>query len=308
MRINVLYLLFTLSSSILFADFACAYTLLGIKLYGPLDLPGSLIVAILRSSTSYFDAQDDDGCDFLCRASQNLEAARREAENGLNKAKQVATDMGHKVNEFTTSVEEVVRGIVGLRVLSENEDAAGARFKRSAINLDALSAELTVAYEVMFNELRESFPEPKEAPGHENRSKAIEVALEKVGVVLVEVCSNHGLDQYRVEESWQVLHPYMSTTLVLLGDIVEQHPVLFESLLFAMATAFVPETWFFRPFLGLFGFGRQGPIKGSAAAWAQRVFFGARVERGSWFSRMQRAGMAAAGWWSRLWCSWFGRC
>lgn len=32
---------------------------------------------------------------------------------------------------------------------------------------------------------------------------------------------------------------------------------------------------------------------GSAAAWAQRFFFGGLIPRGSWFALLQRAGMTA---------------
>lgn len=91
---------------------------------------------------------------------------------------------------------------------------------------------------------------------------------------------------------------------------MDNHPVLVETLLFSGAALLIPEAWFLRPFLSLFGFGPYGPMKGeslahlchsarvdsncyigSAAAWAQRRFWGAAVAEGSWFARLQAAGM-----------------
>ena len=89
---------------------------------------------------------------------------------------------------------------------------------------------------------------------------------------------------------------------------MEQHPFIFETLLFAGVGMLFPGSWFLRPLLSLFGFGPRGPVRGqsalhvslvnickldtstgSAAAWAQSVFFGA----GSWFATLQRAAMKA---------------
>jgi hypothetical protein len=95
------------------------------------------------------------------------------------------------------------------------------------------------------------------------------------------------------------------------GDLVEQHPTLLWLIFTYIAASLIPESWFLRPLLLLFGFGPLGPIKGarnmsqgcsaavdcfqsgSAAAWAQRFFWGAAVEKGSWFAYLQQAGMKA---------------
>jgi hypothetical protein len=71
----------------------------------------------------------------------------------------------------------------------------------------------------------------------------------------------------------------------------------------------IPKGWILLPLLEMFGFGRAGPVKGSspfdrassplltatlsdsAAAAAQRLWFGAAVEKGSWFSQRQSVGM-----------------
>ncbi|KAH9931404.1 uncharacterized protein B0H18DRAFT_1116220 [Fomitopsis serialis] len=38
----------------------------------------------------------------------------------------------------------------------------------------------------------------------------------------------------------------------------------------------------------------EGPVAGSTAAWAQRVFCGAYIPKGSWFSHLQHAAMKSA--------------
>ena len=40
---------------------------------------------------------------------------------------------------------------------------------------------------------------------------------------------------------------------------------------------------------------------GSAVAWAQRRFYGGYIEKGSWFSHLQRAGMTAGRWTGPTW-------
>jgi hypothetical protein len=100
---------------------------------------------------------------------------------------------------------------------------------------------------------------------------------------------------------------------------VEQHPDLLSILLFTLAVMLIPEYWVLRPVLGLFGFGPTGPGKGTAvpklqrmpidlfagtvASWAQRVFYGAAVPKGSWFAFLQEAAMAEK---ARSWWGWLG--
>ncbi|KAF7290892.1 hypothetical protein HMN09_01267600 [Mycena chlorophos] len=231
-------------------------------------------------------------------------AGNKNAKRRLTNAKEVAAEMGTQVSAFKKNADEVVNSVAGLRDLigAENQEhAAGAKFKRATIDLDAVAADLEVAFGAVINELQEMFPEPKDAAGHENRSKAVEVALEKAGVVLIKVCGDHGLDEERVAAHWEPIRAYLLTAIVFLGDIVEQHPVLFESLFFVLVIAILPEVWLSRPLFRIFGFGPQGPIKGSAAAWAQRVFFGARVQENSWFAILQRAGMVGGSWFGSAW-------
>jgi hypothetical protein len=97
--------------------------------------------------------------------------------------------------------------------------------------------------------------------------------------------------------------------IVLLGDIYEQHPQLINNIVIVFILRAIPKDWILRPLLEMFGFGAAGPVKGtspfdrassplltatlsdSAAAAAQRLWFGAAVEKGNWFSQLQSVGM-----------------
>jgi len=79
--------------------------------------------------------------------------------------------------------------------------------------------------------------------------------------------------------------------LVTTGDLIELHPLLLDTIIFSGTVLLIPEAWLLRPFLSLAGFGPYGPVKGSAAAWVQRRFWGAAVAEKSWFSHLQSAGM-----------------
>ncbi|KAH9931418.1 uncharacterized protein B0H18DRAFT_989175 [Fomitopsis serialis] len=84
--------------------------------------------------------------------------------------------------------------------------------------------------------------------------------------------------------------------IVAIGDLAEQHPYLLETLLVSGVMLIIPESWFLRPLLRLFGMSPEGPVQGSVVAWAQRTFFGGTIPKGSWFSYLQRAAM---GHWAR---------
>jgi hypothetical protein len=101
--------------------------------------------------------------------------------------------------------------------------------------------------------------------------------------------SEDGLENLR--SSFDQLKPRVEKLVVITGDLIEQHPVLFSTLVFSATAMLIPESWILRPLLSMIGYGPYGPIKGSPAAWAQRRFWGAAVSKGSWFAFLQRAGM-----------------
>lgn len=98
---------------------------------------------------------------------------------------------------------------------------------------------------------------------------------------------------------------------------MDRHPVLVETIVIGTVFLLLPEMAILRPFVRLFGFGGNGPVKGehstpelravasltvllsgSLAAWLQSRFWGGAVARGSWFAWLQRAGMVTIRrWW-----------
>ncbi|CCM02530.1 uncharacterized protein FIBRA_04632 [Fibroporia radiculosa] len=143
----------------------------------------------------------------------------------------------------------------------------------------------------LFDELKAEFPPPDHAPSHEERAGNITAVLKRAEDVIVRFSVARGVDEAHLRAHLDGLLPHVAVILVTTGDLAEQHPILLETLIISSTLLIVPESWFLRPVLGLFGFGPAGPVKGSAAAWAQRRFYGAVVTKGSWFAHLQRAGM-----------------
>jgi len=118
--------------------------------------------------------------------------------------------------------------------------------------------------------------------------------LDKAEQGLLDLARKHGMSEdglERVRESFGLLKPRIEKLVVITGDLVEQHPVIFSALISSAVAMLIPESWILRPLLSVMGYGPYGPIKGSPAAWAQRRFWGATVKKGSWFAILQKAGM-----------------
>lgn len=103
------------------------------------------------------------------------------------------------------------------------------------------------------------------------------------------------------------------------GGINEQHPQLLPALAFSVLAMLIPEAWILRPLLSMFGFGPEGPVKGtlkfyieprilktqidtlgSAVVSLQSYFWGAEVGTWNWFSLLQAAGMGVIPTWAGL--------
>ncbi|THU84654.1 hypothetical protein K435DRAFT_870068 [Dendrothele bispora CBS 962.96] len=144
------------------------------------------------------------------------------------------------------------------------------------------------------DQFQEDFPPPSTAPNHAERVKLIGTLMDRIEDGLVDVMGRYSVSEEDTRNNFAGIKSGIETALVLLGDIVEQHPCILEAILFSATILFVPEAWIFRPVLSCFGFGPLGPVKGSTAAWAQSRFFGATIDSGSWFSRLQQVAMG--GW------------
>ncbi|ETW76308.1 hypothetical protein HETIRDRAFT_174386 [Heterobasidion irregulare TC 32-1] len=181
-----------------------------------------------------------------------------------------------KVAEFRESLDRLAEGTTRLHDLGMSD----------------FGEELARVLATIAQQIQDEFPPPDKAPSHERRVEMVDDVLQRVEEVLVHVAEAYGLPAERIRED---LHdrilPHVKRLVVITGDLAEQHPVLLETLLFAAVGALIPESWFLRPLLNLFGFGPYGPVKGSAAAWAQRRFYGATVASRSWFAHLQSAAM-----------------
>ncbi|TRM62059.1 hypothetical protein BD626DRAFT_499654, partial [Schizophyllum amplum] len=118
----------------------------------------------------------------------------------------------------------------------------------------------------------------------EEISWALHAVLEKAksDAAVKDVLVKHGVQEEDAQVVLEHIGRLLVQMVVITGDIHELHPVLFDT------------GWIMRPLLSVFGFGPAGPVKGSAAAWMQRQFWGAAVVEDSWFSFLQRAGMTAS--------------
>ncbi|KAJ7044758.1 hypothetical protein C8F04DRAFT_595908 [Mycena alexandri] len=197
-------------------------------------------------------------------------------------------------DELKARMEAIVRSATALH----EELQASVKLRSRDVSAEDMSGDLQRAFEKVVEELKEMFPAPEKAPGHEERRVVITAALEKAGVALTEVCTKYGMDEERVNAHWRTVRPAIEGMVVVLGDLAEQHPDLLSALLFTGAVMLIPNYVILRPLLGIFGFGPTGPIKGTTASWAQRVFYGAAVNKGSWFAYLDKAAMTikAPGW------------
>ncbi|KAJ7126396.1 hypothetical protein C8R43DRAFT_1075153 [Mycena crocata] len=162
---------------------------------------------------------------------------------------------------------------------------------RSERVMNDIRAALEQAFAAVVEELKVMFPPPDQAPGHEERQRMVAVALEKAGTAFMTVIGSYGMEKEHLQVHWDAMRPSIEAMVVLLGDLVEQHPYLFTALVVVVVVEIAPTNWILRPFLNLFGFGPIGPVKGTPASWAQRIFYGATVGKGSWFAFLQRVAM-----------------
>ncbi|KAJ7437831.1 hypothetical protein B0H11DRAFT_2294172 [Mycena galericulata] len=261
--------------------------------------------------TVMFRTEDVDPEAFWQRARDLGERARRYSEDFMKQAAERSQDVRQKVAEIEERIRTVVRSATSMheelnalnKLRVQRESKRVPELQAEAVSLDDIAGDLQRAFEKVFEELKDMFPPPDHAPGHDEREAAVAVALEKAGAALVTVCAKYGMDEERARAHWDgVVRPAIHTTVVLIGDLVEQHPDLLEGVLFFGAVMLIPNYWLLRPVLSLFGFGPTGPVKGSTAAWAQRVFYGASVSKGSWFALLDKVAMTikAPGWWGWL--------
>ncbi|KAK7062092.1 hypothetical protein R3P38DRAFT_2833376 [Favolaschia claudopus] len=230
-----------------------------------------------------------DAEDFWRRARELGEATRKYGEKLLNDATELPGEVREKIGELKNAMDAVLHASKDMEELG----ASGLVQKRDM--KEDLARELHSALEEVVKELEIKFPPPNEASGHEKRQRVVQVALGKAGTKVKQLCMEHGMDQERVEAYWASTSAVIEKLVVLLGGI----PTLLGALLITISLLLIPESFLLRPVLSLFGFGPLGPGKGTAASWAQHVFYGAAVPKGSWFAYLDSVAMTLkpASWW-----------
>ncbi|KAH7888195.1 hypothetical protein F5I97DRAFT_1805203 [Phlebopus sp. FC_14] len=189
-----------------------------------------------------------------------------------------------KFGEVRASMEQLVNRTAALRSTLEGHN----------ISLHEVSENLGVVFATIMDDLMEAFPPTDEAPSHAERTAKVSYVLDEVQLAIVNLGVHHGVDEAVISDHSTVIRNHTQALVVTIGDLIEQHPMLFDMLVFSVFAMLIPEEWLLRPFLSLFGFGPAGPLKGSTAAGMQRLFWGAAVKEGSWFAFLQRAGMKLA--------------
>jgi hypothetical protein len=207
-----------------------------------------------------------------------------------------------KVNEFSPNIkgESIVNATATATLLREvcNEAA-----EDSGVSLHSVIEEYGDIFVVLFQELMEMFPSPEEAPGHDNRTIMINMALDRFEEGFLQVATRLGVSEELLKSHSSSLKFVVQHVAVTIGDLAEQHPDIANTLLLIaiaeLTPLLLPEIeigalfgeWLLHPFLHMFGFGPQGPIRGGIAAWLQRWIFGPAIPKGNWFAALQRLAM-----------------
>ncbi|KAG1746517.1 uncharacterized protein EDB91DRAFT_1117333 [Suillus paluster] len=198
-----------------------------------------------------------------------------------------------KITEFKESVGTVTSTAIALH------QVVLAAAEQSGRPLDMSIFEDSV--DILFEELKEVFPPPEQAPGHENRTVMFSTVLDRMEEKFLQVAIVHGGNEELLTSYTSSLKFSVQHIAVTMGDLIEQHPNLANTLLIAAMAPLLPEiaavflprgggSWILRRVLLKVGFGPQGPMKGSVAAWLHS-WLGPFIPKGSWFSVLQRLAM-----------------
>jgi hypothetical protein len=291
---------------------ALSSTLVSCSLYVP-SSQNVLEVAINGYQSFHTSALDFT---FFEDAHKIGDKAQENAREAFQRAADEFKDVGDRVLQIKRDVESLVTAAADFKALigshlepsfvSDKEDL----FKRGLnlnIDLDAFSDELSDVLDTVQYELRKQFPPPSEAVGHDERVKMVDEALAKMREAFSHLIVKYDIPEDRAMDIIDRFSEVLRRILVTTGDLAEQHPDLMETIIISSVLLIIPESWFIRPVLGLFGFGPSGPIKGTPASWAQRRFFGGIIKSGSWFSRLQSISMKPnVGWVRRIVASLIG--
>ncbi|KAF9793453.1 hypothetical protein BJ322DRAFT_1034738 [Thelephora terrestris] len=181
-------------------------------------------------------------------------------------------------------------------ILATSSEIRGhmSELTQQGLPLNRISDELGVMFGDILAHIGKTFPLSDQAPSQTERLEMVIIVLEKAKQGFLDLAHKYDMSEAGLEsvrESFSLLMPHIEHLVVITGDLIEENPVLFSTLICSVTGILVPEAWILRPLLSVMGYGLYGPVKGTPAAWAQFQFWGAAVKKGSWFAILQKAGM-----------------
>ncbi|KAG2130449.1 uncharacterized protein EDB93DRAFT_79509 [Suillus bovinus] len=182
-----------------------------------------------------------------------------------------------KIREWRKSVDSVISTATTLyQVVKE---AAEQR----SIPLYTVSKDLRDTFSVSFEEHKEQFPSPDEAPGHEKRMTMINTILDRVEECFLQVVCKLGVSRESLSSLTGSLKSGLKHILVTIGNIDEQHPNLVRAISrIVISMPFADDDLgFLLAILHIVGFKALRPKKGGFAAWLRGWLFGPAVPKNS---------------------------
>ncbi|KZT07299.1 uncharacterized protein LAESUDRAFT_123182 [Laetiporus sulphureus 93-53] len=195
--------------------------------------------------------------------------------------------VGYKLHRMRSAVGQLVLDAGALR-----RDVEASAYRVHGESMEDIGKKLDSLMAELFEQLKVMFPPPDHAPGHLERKEKVDAALGKLEEALIHFGVQCGVSEESMRAHTANIIRTIEVIAITTGDLMEQHPHLTDTVVAIVVFMIVPEELILRPILSVLGFGPSGPIKGSAAAWAQRVFFGAEVKAGSWFAHLQECGVS----------------
>ncbi|KAG1763512.1 hypothetical protein EV702DRAFT_1157788 [Suillus placidus] len=190
-----------------------------------------------------------------------------------------------RITELRKSVDSVASTATTLyQVVEEAAEQRG-------IPLYTVLRDLGNTFSDLFEELKEQFPPPDEAPSHEKRMTMISTVLDRVEECFLQVVGKLGMNKELLKSLTGSLKSGVKQVVVTIGDVSEQHPHLVWALAGIVINMLFAQGHLLLTILRIVGFGPLGPIKGGIAAWLQGWLFGPAVPKGGWFAMLQRLAM-----------------
>ncbi|KAG1856299.1 hypothetical protein C8R48DRAFT_302516 [Suillus tomentosus] len=203
----------------------------------------------------------------------------------------------HAKELYPSEILELKKSVnsIASTATSLHQVVKGAAEQRE-IPFDSVLEELRNTFYVLFEELKEQFPPPEEAPSYADRTLMIDTVLDRVEETFLRVAIKYGASEEVLKDHTSSFMSGVRHILRIIRDHYEQHTWFAWILLYIAILLCIAIAQLFGPCssllaLKIFGIGPLGPIRGTAAAWLQARLFGGAIPAGSWFSILQRIAM-----------------